>query len=142
MRVRKVMRKSVHLVSRNAIKQGDAQMTVIYEAPMNLMLAVLCFLTVVGAAWRGARLLAHGLCQAEYPYGALWVVRGIRGVIIAVSIAALGGGVLLESKGLLVFGATFLGEELYETGVVILALRASLTAPRAPSSLAEANSVV
>jgi hypothetical protein len=32
--------------------------------------------------------------------------------------------VLLMSRGLLVFGAIFLGEELYETGVVLLALRA------------------
>ena len=45
-------------------------------------------------------------------------------MIVAVSLAALGGGVLCASPGLLVFGLIFLGEELYETGVVVLALRA------------------
>jgi hypothetical protein len=53
-------------------------------------------------------------------------VRGIRGVIVAVGLGALSGGLLFASKGLLVFGAIFLGEELYETGVVLLALRAGL----------------
>jgi len=52
------------------------------------------------------------------------VVRGIRGVIVAVSVAALGGGMLFASTGLVVFGLIFLGEQLYETGVVLLALRA------------------
>jgi hypothetical protein len=45
-------------------------------------------------------------------------------VIVAVSLAALGGGVLFASKGLLLIGAIFLGEELYETGVILLVLRA------------------
>jgi hypothetical protein len=49
-------------------------------------------------------------------------VRGIRGVIVAVSLAAVGGGVLLASPGLLVCGLIFLGEELYITRVVLLAL--------------------
>jgi hypothetical protein len=54
--------------------------------------------------------------------------------------AALGGGVLLASKGLLVFGAIFLGEELYETGVVLLALRARLRASAMHSSAPERTS--
>jgi hypothetical protein len=40
------------------------------------------------------------------------------------------GGVLFANKGLLVFGTIFLGEEFYETGVVLLALRAGLKAAR------------
>ncbi len=36
----------------------------------------------------------------------------------------LAAGVLYANKWLLIFGAIFLAEELYETGVVILALRA------------------
>jgi hypothetical protein len=99
-------------------------MAFVYEPPVNLMLATLFFLIAVGSAWRGARLLGQGICQAAHPSGSLWLVRGIRGVIIAVGMGALSGGVLLASKGLLVFGAIFLGEELYETGVVLLALRA------------------
>jgi hypothetical protein len=104
--------------------------------PMHLLLAMLGFFMAVGAAWQGAQLLVRGFREADYPAGTIWVVRGIRGAIIAVSIAALSGGVLLANKGLLVFGAIFLGEELYETGVVLLALRARLKASKALSSLA------
>jgi hypothetical protein len=52
-------------------------------------------------------------------------------VIIAISLGALSGGVLLANKGLLTFGVIFLGEELYETGVVLLALRSRLKASEA-----------
>jgi hypothetical protein len=64
-------------------------------------------------------------------------VRGIRGGIVALGMGALSGGVLLANKGLLVFGAIFLGEELYETGIVLLALRAGLKARREQSWLRE-----
>lgn len=101
-------------------------MAFVCEPPMNLMLAMLFFLIAGGSAWHGARLLVKGICQAAHPFGSLWLVRGIRGVIVAVGMGALSGGVLLASKGLLVFGAIFLGEELYETGVVLLALRVGL----------------
>jgi hypothetical protein len=112
-------------------------MTFIYEHPMSFLLAILFLLTAAGAAWRGAQQLAKGLRHADHPAGSLWVVRGLRGVIVAVGMAALGGGVLLASKGLLVFGAIFLGEELYETGVVLLALRAGLRASAMHSSARE-----
>jgi hypothetical protein len=111
-------------------------MTDICTPPMNLLLAMLGFLTAVGASWRGSWLLVRGLRQADHPAGALWVVRGLRGVIVGIGLAALSGGVLLANKGLLVFGVIFLGEELYETGVVLLALRSRLKAPKASSSLA------
>ena len=60
----------------------------------------------------------------DHPASSHRVVRGLRGVIVAVSLAALGGGMLFTSSGLLVFGLIFLGEELYATGVLLLALRA------------------
>ena len=109
-------------------------MTFIYEYPMSLLLTTLFLLIAIGAAWRGAQLLVKGLRHTNEPAGPLWVVRGLRGGIVAVGMAALGGGVLLASKGLLVFGAIFLGEELYETGVVLLALRAGLKASKERSS--------
>jgi hypothetical protein len=99
-------------------------MNVILEPPMNVFLAVCCWLLAVCATWRGGQWLVNGLREADRPSGAVGVVRGIRGIILAVSLAALGGGVLLASPGLLVFGAIFLGEELCETGVVLLALHA------------------
>jgi hypothetical protein len=71
------------------------------------------------AGLRGVRLLARGARDAD----SLAVIRGIRGVVVAVAALALAGGVAWEERGLLAFGAVFLAEELYETGVVALALR-------------------
>ena len=99
-------------------------MNAIDDLPMHVILAGLLWLLAAGALWHGMRRLAKGLSRVDHPASALRVVRGMRGVIVAVSLAALGGGVLFASKGLLVFGVIFLGEELYETGVVLLALRA------------------
>jgi len=48
---------------------------------------------------------------------------------VVVALLAMGGGwaavagLLLEQMWLLVFGAVFLAEELYETGVLVLVLR-------------------
>ncbi len=92
--------------------------------PVHVILAALLWLLAAVALWRGIRGLATGLCEVNHPASALRVVRGIRGVIVTVSLAALGGGVLFASTGLVVFGVIFLAEELYETGVILLALRA------------------
>jgi hypothetical protein len=102
----------------------EAPMDAIDERLIYVIPAVLLWLLAAGALWQGMRRLATGLGELDYPGSALQVVRGIRGVIVAVSAAALGGGVLFANTGLLVFGVIFLGEELYETGVVLLALRA------------------
>jgi len=91
---------------------------------LNLLLATLLLPLAVGAAWHGARLLAKGIREADDPSGPVFVVRGIR----AVAVAAGSGGLLFAHTGLLAFGAIFLGEELYETGVVLLTLRAGLRA--------------
>ena len=53
----------------------------------------------------------------------LWVVRGIRAGIIALAMGAFAADLLYNQGWLLIFGAIFLGEELYETGVILLALR-------------------
>ena len=86
--------------------------------PMHMILAVLLWLLAAGALWHGMQGLAKRLCAVDDPASALWVVRGIRDMIVAVSVAALGGGVLFASTGLLVFGVIFLGKELYETGAL------------------------
>jgi hypothetical protein len=99
-------------------------MSGIDELPIHVILAAQLWLLAAGAMWQGMRRLAKGLCEVDHTASALWVVRGIRGVIVAVSLAAFGGGVLFASKGLLLIGAIFLGEELYETGVLLLVLRA------------------
>jgi hypothetical protein len=96
----------------------------IADLQIHVMLGALLWLLAAGALWQGIRGLAIGLYEVHHPASALRVVRGLRGVIVAVSLAALGGGMLFTSIGLLVCGLIFLGEELYETGVILLALRA------------------
>jgi hypothetical protein len=88
------------------------------------LVAVILILGGAGAAVHGARRFARGYRGADDPASSLQVVRGIRGLVVAVGAWALAGGLLLEQTWLLVFGAVFLAEELYETGVVALVLRA------------------
>ena len=85
-----------------------------------LLVAALLGLGATWAAARGSRLLARGLGHADHPSASLWLVRGIRGAVVG---AALAAGFLSGQAWLLVFGGVFLAEELYETGVVALALR-------------------
>ena len=54
--------------------------------------------------------------------------RGLRGVVVGVGALSLAGGLVFEQRGLLAFGAVFLAEELYETAVLILVVRAGLRA--------------
>jgi hypothetical protein len=101
-------------------------MQAIAERPFHAMLGILLWLLSACALWQGMRPLATGRRAIDHPASPHRVVRGLRGVIVAASLAALGGGMLLTSTGLLVCGLIFLGEELYETGVLLLALRADL----------------
>jgi hypothetical protein len=87
-------------------------------------LAILAALVGAWAGSRGVRILIRGLRCADNPSAPLWVLRGIRGIVVAVGAAALAGGILFGQVWLLVFSAVFLAEELYETGVIALILRA------------------
>jgi hypothetical protein len=92
------------------------------------MMDVLVVVVALAGAWagcRGVRLLISALAHAEAERSSLDLIRGLRGIAVAVGTAALAAGVLLEQRWLLVFGAVFLLEELYETGVVVLVLRAA-----------------
>jgi hypothetical protein len=51
------------------------------------------------------------------------VIRGLRGCVIALATAAFSAGVLLPATGWIIVGLVFLGEELYETGVLALLIR-------------------
>jgi hypothetical protein len=82
-------------------------------------------LLAVGGGWaagHGAGLLVRAVRRADDPVSSLRAVRGIRGVVIGVATWALAAGLLFEQTWLLVFGAVFLAEELYETGVLLLVL--------------------
>jgi hypothetical protein len=88
------------------------------------ILAVVVALAGAVAGGRGVRLVARALRDADDPGASLTLIRGIRGVVVAVATGALAAGTLFDQVWLLVFGAIFLAEELYETGVVALVLRA------------------
>lgn len=57
--------------------------------------------------------------------GLLAAWAGVRGVVVAIGTLCLIAGALFGQTWLLVFGGVFLVEELYETGVVVLVLRAA-----------------
>jgi hypothetical protein len=99
--------------------------TALYEPPLNHVVAALLLLVGAAAAVRGGRRLAAGLRRAV----ALDVVRGIRGCVVALAATAFASGVLLAETGLIVLGTVFLGEELYETGVLAAIIRSGEPRP-------------
>jgi hypothetical protein len=64
----------------------------------------------------------------EEDTASLQVERGIRAIVVGVAVAALVGGFLFGQTWLVAFGAVFLAEELYETCVLALVLRAQARA--------------
>jgi hypothetical protein len=97
----------------------------LYEPPLSHIVGGFLLLVGAAAAVHGARRLAAGLRHAV----SLDVVRGIRGCVVGLAAAAFAGGVLLAETGLIVLGAVFLGEELYETGVLAAIIRSGESRP-------------
>ncbi|HKZ03883.1 MAG TPA: hypothetical protein VJU81_00290 [Methylomirabilota bacterium] len=103
---------------------------------MRSLVWVLSALAALGGLWagvRGARLLVRGLHAAGDPHGALWVIRGLRGLIVWICLTGLALGALLQETWLLVFAGLWLLEEIYETGVLALILRSGGADPRPAS---------
>lgn len=73
--------------------------------------------------WRGLTLLRRFAAAREHRDAPFWLVRGGRGLIVAIACACIAAGLALGPRGLYYFGLGFLAEELYETGVVLLILR-------------------
>ena len=91
-----------------------------------MALHVIAALLAAAGAWaaaHGAGLVVGAVRQADDSSSSLRLVRGIRGLVLAVGVWALASGLVLEQTWLLVFGGVFLAEELYETGVLVLILR-------------------
>lgn len=72
--------------------------------------------------WRGAKLLFRGLRHPADPDQSDHVVRGIRRGIIAIGLLFLAGGFFWATVWPFIFAAVFLGEELFETGIMLAAL--------------------
>jgi|SRR2546421_2170892 len=92
----------------------------LYWSPVNEIVAGLLLLIGVISAVYATRRLTSGLRHAR----PLDVIHGIRGSVIALAAVAFAGGVLLAQTGPLMLGAVFLGEELYETGLLAAIIRA------------------
>jgi hypothetical protein len=95
-------------------------MTSLDCSPLNATVAGLLLLISAISAAHGTRRLMRGLRHAR----PLDVIHGIRGLVIALAAVAFAGGILLAQTGLIVLGAVFLGEELYETALVAAIIRA------------------
>ena len=94
-----------------------------------VLAAGLATLAGIWAGVRGLRLLMRGLRAADDPQGALWVIRGLRGLIFWVCLTCLAVGAVLGEVWLLVFAGLWLLEEIYETGVLALILRTGAADP-------------
>jgi hypothetical protein len=88
-------------------------------------LAIVGVLVGASAAVRGVVLVVRGVRHGDADSASLDVIRGIRGIAIAVGTMALAAGLVFEQRWLVAFGLVFLLEELYETGVVAGVLRAA-----------------
>ncbi|MEZ4474103.1 MAG: hypothetical protein R3F60_25610 [bacterium] len=70
----------------------------------------------------GLRQLGRGLRHPDHPDAPLWLVRGLREVLLVICGAVIGVGAWLGSEAVWMLGLLLLAEELYETGVVVLLL--------------------
>lgn len=91
--------------------------------PFALTIAVALGLAAALMFRGGFALLAAGLRDPDHPDQSLRVVRGLRRGIIAIGLLFLAGGFYWNITWPFIFAAVFLGEELFETGIMILALR-------------------
>lgn len=82
-------------------------------------------LLLLGAAfaWRGIALLRRLVRAHKHDDAPFWLVRGLRGIIVAISCLSIAAGLAYKMNGILWFGVAFLGEEIYETGMILLILR-------------------
>lgn len=92
------------------------------------MASIVALGLLAGGGWaavHGARRVVRALREADDAGASLLLIRGIRGVVVAIAAWALAAGLLFAQTWLLVFGAVFLAKEIYETGIVALILRRS-----------------
>jgi hypothetical protein len=96
-----------------------------FQPPQSWIAALLAAGLAAWSAWRGLNRLSAGLRNPDHPDQTLWVIKGIRGGIVAIAGLFFLGGILAKATWPLLFGVVFIGEELLETGIMLLALRSS-----------------
>jgi len=97
----------------------------ILDPPVTRVLAVMSLAPLPWRARRGLRLYRQGATSAGHPHQSRWVIRGIRDWILCSALLSFAIGLWFRSTPALVFGLVFVGEEIVETGVMLLALRCS-----------------
>jgi uncharacterized membrane protein len=97
---------------------------IVHIGSLRLIGSSLLTITAIVFFWRGIRSLAQGLRNPDHPMQGTWVVRGFRGGIVGIGLGFIAAGIYLDVTWPLIFGAAFLLEELFETGIMLLALRA------------------
>jgi hypothetical protein len=93
------------------------------QPPLSLALAILLAFFAVLIGRHGAMLFCAGLRSSGEWSGPLNIIRGIRSGIISTIMIGWAVCFFLEHTSALAIGAVILGEEIYETGVLILILR-------------------
>ena len=73
--------------------------------------------------WRAIRHFGRALRDPDDADSGIRLVRGIRALIVAVTSIVFALGIIYESRAMLLIAAVILGEELYETGVLVIVLR-------------------
>lgn len=89
---------------------------------LSLIAAGLSTLLAAILLWRGDRMLIRGFRHPEDPDQSAWIVRGFRRAIVAIGLLFLAGGFYWATVWPFIFAAVFLGEELFETGIMLAAL--------------------
>ncbi|MFQ5606633.1 MAG: hypothetical protein ACE5GA_01700 [Candidatus Zixiibacteriota bacterium] len=97
--------------------------TQLFQSPLNHILAGVCVILAAISHWRGMRQFVWGLRNPDHPKQSLKVVRGIRGWIVGTALLLIGGGLEFDATWAVLFGLVFVAEELFETGIMIFALK-------------------
>jgi len=87
-----------------------------------LLPLLLSFLAASALVW-GTPRVARALRDPDADGAVLELAHGARWAIAGVALALTAAGLFARSKGLTLLGVVFLCEELYETTVIISALR-------------------
>ncbi len=73
--------------------------------------------------WRAVRYVGRALRDSGDDDSSIRLIRGIRALIAAAASVAFALGIIYGSRATILIAAVILGEELYETGVLLLLLR-------------------
>lgn len=95
----------------------------LFQSPWDVMIAVVFAAAAIPVYVAGTIRFRRGIKNPGHASQTRWVVEGFRGWIVALSFIAFAAGSYTHTTWPLIVGAIFLGEELVETGIMMLVLR-------------------